>query len=153
VTVQWLWLDPKPGIYPVLEPDAADAVTGAKKFQLKADQWKPDMLSLAFEADALLGSAPVEWCRIDDAGMALILPPAEIASLRKALPPQADSGAGQFPMPAVDAKGAQVFELSGPTHRTTRVTIPHKASALDLRLVIPEYHDRRRYFASDRSRS
>lgn len=135
VHIQWQWLDPKPGIFPVLEPDAADPVTGMKPFQRKADQWKPEILTQAYEADALLGSSPFAWCKIDAAGVALLLPPAEIATLRRALPPKPDAAAGQFPLPVVDSQGAQVFELSGPTHKTTRVTVPLRASTMDLRLV------------------
>jgi len=129
--LQWVRMEPVPGLFPVLSPGLLPNV-GAGLVSLAVDERLQDpreLLERMVTRPALLGN---NCCYIDEAGVATLLRGEEMQQLRMQRPVPDD---GLVPIPVTDKEGRQVF---GPVREPVEVAtlaLPARAAAVEVRVV------------------
>jgi hypothetical protein len=127
LTLRQTWVEPKAGSYPVLA--AEDAIRTVLR---SASAWQQfEVTSLTKEtATTKLGlEADHDWCHVDEAMLATLVPHAESRKLTDYFAAGMDP-AGKFLVPGIDANGAQIYVLA--TETTTRETVQVPVATLSV---------------------
>lgn len=131
--VRWRWVEPKPGIYPVLQPRGN--VSG-QTLLLSSDAVGRDatgLLKLTQPSD-LLGEEAVRWCLVERTREGLILDPTQIAKLRSEVAPRFATP-GTVPVPVTESDGRQVFLPTAQGYVPASVEVPIERASVVTRLV------------------
>jgi hypothetical protein len=130
VVITSRWLEPAPGVYPVLR--AGDGVTAAGEYTFNGKEWTIQRIAERLTLGEQLQGQAMKFCWIREDGSALILMQSELRELQAAL---AIDGSLPYPLPVVDDEGRQVFELRNSTHKPATVKVPYARASVAVRLV------------------
>jgi len=128
--LRWRWVEPRAGIYPVLP---SQSLAGDRQILLLPDsQMNSERVATLLHGEDVLGAQLTDWCLVDGSGRAVLLSGRALAVLRECLGVDAD---GKLPVPSVDDRGQQVWELSSALHRDAELALPVETAEVAVRVV------------------
>lgn len=129
--IHWRWVNPAPGIYPVLQPGRG--ASGSALLLAERDVRASTLLDQV-APEQMLGAEPVAWCVVSRGADALILKHQSMESLRRDLWPSAQDPK-KLPLPATTVDGRQIFLPSTEPYREVLVEVPIASAAVQARLI------------------
>lgn len=129
--VEWQWVKPAPGLYPVLAPPASRGDGHA--FEIGGESgWTHASLSESLRPATLLKDAPGIVCWVRGDGSSILF----AADVLEGFERQVVDGAPRIRMPACDASGAQQYALEREPFERATVSIPVVGVELDVRMAM-----------------